>query len=59
MVGVEPNTVPGAVGRDAGEEEVNALITWYSVRDCDGSYGGEGVLESLEREGGWVGSKVV
>jgi len=60
-VGVEPETVPGAVGvgRDAGEEEVNALVTWYSMRDCDGSYGREGVLESLERDGGRVGSKVV
>jgi len=56
---MEPKTVSGAVGGDAGEEEVNALVTWYSMRDCDGSYGREGVLESLERDGGRVGSKVV
>ena len=60
VVGMEPKTVPCAVGGDAGEEdEVNALATWYSMRDCDGSYGREGVLESLERDGGRVGSKVV
>ena len=59
VVGMEPKTVSGAVGGDAGEEEVNALVTWYSMRDCDGSYGREGVLESLERDGGRVGSKVV
>ncbi len=29
------------------------------MRDCDGSYGWDGMLESLKREGGLVGGKVV
>ncbi len=28
VVGVEPNTVSGAIGRNAGEKEINALVTW-------------------------------
>ncbi len=44
-VGVEPFTVSGAIDRCAGEEVINALVTWNSVGDCDGSYGWEGVLE--------------
>ncbi len=62
-VGVEPNTdtVSGDIDRNAGEEEINALVTWNwnSVRDCDGGYGWGGMVGSLEREGGWVGGKVV
>ena len=58
-VGVKSEAVPGTVGGHFCEEVVDALVVWDTVGDGDGSDGGKGVLEPLEREGGRVGGKVV
>ncbi len=36
-VGVEPNTVSGAIGRNAGEEEINALDIDPTIPNAAGS----------------------